>query len=110
MPDDANKPLNKVKAKRQTRSHDADVFRIAAALLNLTPARDCTRFNVTRQTLTAWMRGETSAPRAAYVMLLDEVLQAIEAGTANIPAARDARYERIAAALKLTKTQGNPKK
>ena len=100
-----NEHPNKVKARRETRPHDAEVFRTAAALLNLIPARDCTRFNVTRQTLTAWMRGETSAPRSAYVLLLDEVLKAIEAGTANLAAARDAKYERIAPALTLTRKE-----
>ena len=109
MSDDANKPIGKVKAKRQTRPHDADVFRIAAALLNLTPANDCTRFNVTRQTLAAWIHGDTSAPRSAYVLLLDEVLKAIDAGTVNLAAARDAKYERIAPALKLTRTKENEK-
>ena len=92
--------------REETRPHDAEVLRAAAALLNMTANKDAHRFGVTRQTLTKWMRGETSAPRAAYVLLLDEVLKAIEAGTANINAAAEARLnraidERIAAALKI---------
>jgi hypothetical protein len=101
------KTLSKVKAKRETRPHDADVFRIAAAMLNLTPSKDNKMFGVTRQTLTAWMRGETSAPRAAYVLLLDELLKAIEAGTINAPAAEQAKYERITAALEMAKQNKN---
>lgn len=96
----------KVEAKRETRPHDAEVLRAAAALLNMTANKDAHKFGVTRQTLVKWMRGETSAPRAAYVLLLDEVLKAIEAGTVNVNAAAEARLnkaidERIAAALKI---------
>lgn len=96
----------KVEQKRQTRPHDAEVFRTAAALLGMTATKDAPKFNVSRQTLAKWMRGETSAPRDAYVLLLDEVLNAVQNGTANINAAAEARLkkaidERIAAALKI---------
>ena len=96
----------KVEEKRRNRPHDAEVFRAATALLNMTATGSACRFNVSRQTLAKWMRGETSAPRAAYVFLLDEVLKAVENGTANINAAAEARLnkaidERIAAALKI---------
>lgn len=96
----------KVEQKRQTRPKDAEVFRAAAALLNMTATKDAPKFGVSRQTLAKWMRGETSAPRSAYVFLLDEVIRAVEAGTANINAAAEARLnkaidERIAAALKI---------
>lgn len=96
----------KVDQKRQTRPKDAEVFRAAAALLNMTATHDAPKFGVSRQTLSKWMKGETSAPRSAYVMLLDEVIRAVEAGTANINAVAEARLnkaidERIAAALKV---------
>ena len=96
----------KVDQKRQTRPHDAEVFRTAAAMLNMTATHDADKFGVSRQTLSKWMKGETSAPRSAYVLLLDEVLKAVANGTANINAAAEARLtkaidERIAAALKI---------
>lgn len=96
----------KVDQKRQTRPKDAEVFRAAAALLNMTATHDAPKFGVSRQTLSKWMQGVTSAPRSAYVMLLDEVIRAVEAGTANINAVAEARLnkaidERIAAALKV---------
>lgn len=100
------RPAGKVEAKRGTRGRDAQILRAAAAMLNLTPSRDCTRFGVTRQTLTKWMRGETSAPREVYVLLLDMVIEAAANGTGNINAAAEARLtkaidERIAAALEI---------
>lgn len=96
----------KVDQKRQTRPHDAEVFRAAAAMLNMTATHDADKFGVTRQTLSKWMKGETSAPRTAYVLLLDELTRAIETGTVNVNAAAEARLnkaidERIAEALKI---------
>ena len=100
------RPAGKVDAKRETRANDARIFRAAAALLNLTPSKDCSLFGCTRQTLAKWMRGETSAPREAYVFLLDKVIEAAANGTANLNAAAEARLERaiderIASALEI---------
>lgn len=97
--------LGKVAAKQGTRAKDAQVLRIAVALLDLTPSTDCTLFGVTRQTFSKWLRGETSAPREVYVNLLDRTLEAAAHGKANYAAAEQARQEkvvdqRIAAALK----------
>jgi len=87
---------------RQTMQKDAEVFRAAAALLNMTANKDAHRFGVTRQTLSKWIKGETPAPRSAFVLLLDEVLKANSADPA--PAADEKLNrvidERIAAALK----------
>lgn len=72
----APKPTNsKVWQKEQSRPKDAAVFRAAAAILKMTATKDAHRFNVSRQTLSKWMNGETSAPRSAYVLLLDEVVR-----------------------------------
>ena len=100
------RPAGKVEAKRETREKDAQILRAAFAMLNLTPTHDCETFNVTRQTLAKWLRGETSAPREAYVYLLDKVIEAAAAGTANLNAAAEARLnkaidERIASALQI---------
>jgi hypothetical protein len=97
---------SKVESKAGNLVHDSEVLRTAAALLNMNPHKDAGKFGVSRQTLAKWLRGDTPAPRAAFVLLLDEVLKAVEAGTANINAAAEARLnkaidERIAAALKI---------
>ena len=100
------RPTGKVEAKRETRAKDAQILRAAFALLNLTPSKDCGTFDVTRQTLAKWLRGETSAPREVYVYLLDKTIEAAANGTANLNAAAEARLnkaidERIAAALEI---------
>jgi hypothetical protein len=82
-----------------TRPHDAEVFRAAAAMLNMTATHDAPKFGVTRQTFSKWMRGKTSAPRAVYVELLEMVINAAGNGTANIAAAVKSRIgERLSAA------------
>lgn len=86
---------DKVDKKAKTRPHDAEVFRTAAALLGWTATKDAHRFKVTRQTFSKWANAETSAPREAYVFLLDEVLKAVQDGTANINAATEARLKRV---------------
>jgi hypothetical protein len=80
----------KVEQKRQTRPHDAEVLRAAAAMLNLTATHDAGKFGVSRQTFSKWLKGETSAPRSVYVMLLDDVIKAAGGGTANVAAAVEA--------------------
>ena len=100
------RPLGKVEAKRGTRAKDAQILRAAVAMLGMTATHDCNRFNVTRQTFSKWLRGETSAPRDVYVALLDMVIEAAANGTGNLTAAAEARLEkaideRIAAALKI---------
>ena len=80
------RPAGKVEAKRETREKDARILAAALAFLGLTPTKDCGTFNVTRQTLSKWAKGETSAPREVYVYLLDKVLEAAQRGTGN-PAA-----------------------
>lgn len=97
--------LGKVDKKHGTLARDSQVLRIAVALLGLTPSKDCTCFGVTRQTFSKWMRGETSAPREVYVVLLESVINAAAHGKANYAAAESARLEkvadeRVAAALK----------
>ena len=87
------KPAGKVEAKRETRDNDSRVLKIALAMLNLTPSRDNKMFGVTRQTLAKWMRGETSAPREAYVSLLEKVMEAAAQGKANYAAAERAKIE-----------------
>ena len=82
------RPAGKVEAKRETREKDAQILRAAFALLELTPTKDCQSFNVTRQTLAKWLRGETSAPREAYVYLLDKVIEAATKGTGNTAAVK----------------------
>ena len=82
------RPAGKVEAKRETREKDAQILKAAFALLELTPTKDCQSFNVTRQTLAKWLRGETSAPREAYVYLLDKVIEAATKGTGNTAAVK----------------------
>lgn len=90
---------------QQTKQKDAEVFKAAAEWLNLTATHDADKFGVSRQTLSKWMKGETPAPRSAFVLLLDEVLKANNADQAPAPTAVDEKLnrvidERIAAALK----------
>ena len=87
MPEE-HKPYKKVEAKRETREKDAQILRAAFDLLKLTPSKDCQHFNVTRQTITNWLRGETSAPREAYVYLLEKVIEAATSGTGNTAAVK----------------------
>ena len=74
----------------KSRPKDAEIFRAAAALLNMTATKDAPKFGVSRQTLAKWMRGETSAPRSAYVLLLDELTHAVKDGTADFNAVASA--------------------
>lgn len=92
---------SKVREKEQTRPHDAEVLRTAAAMLNLTATHDAGKFGVSRQTFSKWLKGETSAPRSVYVMLLADVIKAAGNGTANVAAAVEAGLigERLSAAV-----------
>lgn len=96
MPEQKKPPkkAGKAQAKKATREKDAQTFKAAAALLNLTPAKDCTLFGCTRQTFTNWMNGVTSAPREAYIILLDRVLEAATKDEWNTEAAIAARIEK----------------
>lgn len=88
------KKAGKTEVKKATREKDAQTFKAAAALLNLTPSKDCNLFGCTRQTFTNWMEGVTSAPREAYVILLDRVLEAATKNEWNTEAALAARIEK----------------
>jgi DNA-binding transcriptional regulator YiaG len=88
----------------QTKRKDAEVFKAAAEWLNLTATHDAEKFGVSRQTLSKWMKGETAAPRSAFVLLLDEVLKANNIAPSPSPLGAKLNRvidERIAAALKL---------
>jgi len=81
------------KEAEKSRPHDAKVFSAAAAMLNMTATGSAKTFKVTRQTLAKWMQGETSAPREAYILLLERVMDAAAKGKANYAAAEIAKQK-----------------
>jgi len=84
--------------EQETLAHDAGVFRDAVEMLGMTVTHDAERFGVSRQALTKWMRGETPAPRSAYIKMLEATLERMKANTIKMIAERretEAKIEAI---------------
>ena len=83
----------------QNSAHDTEIFKAAADMLHMTAAHDADKFGVTRQTLAKWMRGETPAPRSAYVQMLAEVLKVMQADVYKAIADREAEAAKLNKAI-----------
>lgn len=85
--------------EKQNSAHDTEIFRAAAEMLHMTAARDAEKFGVTRQTLTKWLKGETPAPRSAYVQMLAEVLKVMKSDVVKAIEARETEAAKLNKAI-----------
>ena len=82
----------------QNTAHDTEIFKAAADMLHIKAAH-ADKFGVTRQTLAKWLKGETPAPRSAYVQMLEEVLKVMKADVCKAIADREAQAEELNKAI-----------
>ena len=89
----------KVYQRELARDREARIFRETCERLGIVSAHDCRDFGCTRQTLASWMQGKTSAPREAFIVLLEKANQAARTRREVVKAEFEAMQERIAAGL-----------